>query len=754
MAKVGAAARCDNLLIELGVEELPPTTLQTLASAFAMEIVEGLRKAGLVGETAGEYRYFATPRRLAVWVKGVAAQQPSRIQERRGPSLQSAVDQHGKPSRAAMGFAKSCGVRIAELATLENDKGAWLVYRQKIIGAKLSTIVSECLENSLRRLPIPKRMRWGAGDVEFIRPVHWLVVLHGTEVLKVGALNLRADRMTRGHRFHANAQLPIADADAYSKILESQGQVIADFAQRRNTIQTQIKRLETNPTLWKDTVASTKRDNARSQTHLPTAKMDDELLDLVTGLVEWPQAVLGGFDLKFLQLPHAVLVSAMRDHQKYFHLVDNAGRLLPAFITVSNLACKPNSKAYKRIKRGNERVLRARLADAEFFWNSDLKTPLSARVERLKDVLFHHKLGSLHEKMARVAPLAQFIAARIAEKLTPKQLKGEKLSTVQDASTYAARAAWLCKADLVTDMVGEFPDLQGIIGRHYAEQASEPPLVAHAIEQHYWPRQAGDELPQGVIAQSVAIADRLDSLVGMFASDEIPSGDKDPFALRRAALGVLRILIEQKLELDIVQLLHQSKKIYAESAASVKPNAEVVEQVFAFMLERLKFYYQSHGYRAVELASVIACKPTQPLDFSRRLQALRKFFTEQPIEATALAVANKRIANILKKANYEFGQTERAAPSVPVELPIAQKLTEIGEKVQQHFGKNDCHYDNNHYKVLAELSKLKQPIDDFFANTLVMHEDPEIRNSRLRLLSSFRQLFLKVADISHMPVED
>ena len=752
--KTGPAPRRSSLLVELGVEELPPAMLKTLAEAFAAGFVRQLTEAGVVdnqqvddpqannqqaknqqagnqpgNNQPGNYRYFATPRRLAVLVNAVAARQPDRVSERRGPSLQAARDERGRPSRAAEGFAKSCGVSVAQLDTLENDKGAWLVYRHKVAGANLAAIVTDCLEQSVRQLPMPKRMRWGEGRARFVRPLRWLLVLHGANLVKTEVLGLKAERFTRGHRFHAGGKLAVAGADEYAEVLESDGNVIADFERRRAVIKTQIERLANQA-------------DAR-------LVADDDLLELVTGMVEWPHALLGGFERRFLKIPPEVLVSSMRDHQKYFHLVDGKGKLLPAFIAVSNL----NSNSPARVLRGNERVLRARLADAEFFWNNDLKIPLEARVEDLRGVLFHHKLGSFHDKAARVVQLAELIA---------EQLKADV--------GMAGRAALLCKADLVTDMVGEFPELQGTIGRYYAQKAGaqktgaqkagEDKQVADAIEQHYWPRRrfdkyGGDKLPRSAVAQSVALADRLDSLTGMFAGGEIPSGDKDPFALRRAALGVLRILIEKQLDLDLCQLLQASRESYQNSGgAAVTPDAETVEQVFGFMLERLKAYYQPMGYSAAELAAVMACRPSKPLDFDRRLKALSRFFKNRPEAADSLAAANKRIARILSKAGLSESELNKASPEPPqydeslfrhkAETELARQLDKIGARARA------CFSDNRYDSGFVALSALRQPVDSFFDEVLVMDEDAALRKNRLALLHCIRRLFLGVADISFM----
>ena len=698
------------LLVEIGTEELPPQSLQALARAFAGGLAKALAAAGVLEDGADGVRHFATPRRLAALIDGVAARQPARVSERKGPSLAAAFDAHGKPSRAAEGFARSCGVSVAQLAKMETDKGAWLVHRQRLPGAPLAAVVTECLAESLRHLPIAKRMRWGDGETEFVRPAHWLLALHGSRVVATEALGLKAGRHTRGHRFHANRRIAIADAADYARALETEGKVIADFDQRRRVIQSQLSRLA-----------------ARAGAQTPH---DPALLDLVTGLVELPRALAGEFDRRFLKLPPEALVACMRDHQKFFPLTNDKGRLLPGFITVSNIA----SKARARVRRGNERVLRARLADAEFFWHSDLKTPLGARAEALKGVLFHHRLGSLHDKTARVVQLSRVIAEQLGADVRQ-----------------AGRAAGLCKADLVTDMVGEFPELQGVIGRRCAQKAGEERPVADAIEQHYLPRSAGAQLPRHPVAQSVALADRIDSLAGLFAGGEIPSGDKDPFALRRAALGVLRICIEKKLALDVRALLDASRRVYenADGGASVTPDDATVEQVFDFILERLKAYYQPLGYGAAEVASVLACRPPKPLDFDRRLKALSRFFKRRPEAAESLAAANKRISGILQRAAVDapLSRYDPALLRQPAERELARQLEHIGERAAACFAAN--RYDQG----FVALSQLKRPVDSFFDEVMVMDENPAVRANRLALLSRIRQLFLGVADISLMRPE-
>ena len=697
-----------NLLVEIGTEELPPRALQSLARAFADELARALAEEGMLGESGGAAApiWFATPRRLAVRIKHVAAAQPRRVMERRGPSLRAAYDAAGKPTRAALGFAKSCGVSMAKLQRVETEKGAWLVCRELRAGKKLAEVLSDCLAQALRRLPAPKRMRWGGGEVEFVRPAHWLLALHGARAVKAEALGLRAGRHTRGHRFHADRKLTVPDADAYEKLLEKKGMVIADFARRRAKIQTQL-------------AAIARKRRAR-------VADEDALLDLVAGMVEWPQTLAGEFDKRYLKLPPEALASVMRDHQKYFPLAAANGKLLPAFAFVANI----KSKSPKLVRQGNERVLRARLADAEFFLEKDLKVPLEKRREELKGILFHQKLGTVYDKSERIASLAGHIA--------------EELGADADCAKCAAE---LCKADLASEMVGEFPELQGVIGRYCAQKHAEEKVVADAIEQHHLPRHAGDKLPRGAIAQSVALADRLDSLIVLFAVGEIPSGDKDPFALRRAALGVLRIIIEMQLDIDVDQLLQMHLLSLFNAKGTSLRGEEDRNQLLDFMFDRLNAYYRPMGYRPEEIAAVRACRPHKPLDFDLRLKALSRFFKKQRAAAESLAAANKRIANILGKSEDVPENYDREKLIEKAELHLADNLEQTGAHAERCFAAGK--YDDG----LAALSKLRQPVDAFFDEVLVMAPDENLRKNRLALLRRIRNLFLAAADISHLRPE-
>lgn len=729
MAHAGKSpGRRRSLLIELGTEELPPKALKNLAQAFAKNLFNGLVESGIVEnqeDQSGQYTYYATPRRLVVWIKGVAPKQPDQTEQRKGPAVQVAFDPQGEPTAAAQGFAKSCGVPVSKLKRVKTDNGAWLVFEKRVKGKSLKVLVTQCLNDSIKALPIPKRMRWGNSEVEFVRPVHWLLALYGSDLIRTQALGLKANRFTRGHRFHCPGTLKIPSADRYLNTLKNNGFVIADYQARQSIIVKQATRLA-------------KKANAR-------VVIDEHVLDEVTGLVEWPVAALGEFDQKYLKLPREVLISTMVDHQKYFHVTNDKGKLMPLFVSVSNI----KSKTPKRVRQGNERVLRARLADAEFFWNTDQKIKLDARVDELKGVLFHNQLGTIYDKTIRIGNLASAIAAKLD--VDKKDVQ---------------RAAKLCKADLTTDMVAEFPQLQGTIGKYYAANQGESKQVADAIDGHYKPRYANDKLPSTALAQCVALADKIDSLVGIFATGEVPSGDKDRFALRRAALGVLRIIIERKLDLDLYELFSLAMKPYIQSTPTKSKNADsktsniskldtsesVIENVFEFTNERLKSYFQAQNFSAEQIASVQACKPTKPLDFANRLAAVNHFFRKQGAAAKALASANKRIANILSKADLDdaskfSGKFNIKLVTDPAETQLAKAVEAVSSEVNGYFKTHQ--YD----KGFDKLSTLKAPVDKFFDEVMVMHDDPAIKNNRLALLTKIRQLFLGVADISRIRIE-
>lgn len=687
-----------DLLIEIGTEELPPKALHKLSNAFKAGIEEGLEKAGLKHNNIQAY---ATPRRLAVLISDlVTAQEDSNV-ERRGPAVTAAFGEDGCPTPAATGFARSCGVEADQLETMETDKGAWLVFRSEQKGQSTAELVPAIVQHALDKLPIPKRMRWGNLDSEFVRPVHWLVLLFGDEVIDAEILSVKSGRETRGHRFHHPDTIYIGEPRAYQPLLESEGRVMADFAERREAIKGQVM----------EVAAKVKG----------TAVIDDALLDEVTGLVEWPVALLGNFDKEFLDMPSECLISAMKGHQKYFHVVDQKEQLMPHFITVSNI----ESSNPDVVRDGNERVIRPRLSDAEFFWTQDHKQKLADRIDSLKTVVFQNKLGTIYDKSQRVSQLAGFIASNI---------EGDK--------SLAERAALLAKCDLMSEMVGEFPELQGIMGRYYAEHDGEPANVAIALDEQYMPRFAGDDLPQSKTGQALAIAEKLDTLVGIFGIGQIPTGAKDPFALRRAALGALRIIIENNLELDLRDCLTTAASSYKD----IFKADEVVPAVFDFMMDRLRAYYHDSGVSHDTFESVLALNPSQPKDFNDRILAVTAF--RKLPEAESLAAANKRIQNILRQAaeNKEIipAKLDNKLLHESAEKLLAAQLEKTSKEVSPLFDKQD------YQPALIKLATLRQSVDSFFDAVMVMAEDKSVRSNRLALLKQLGDLFLQVADISRL----
>ena len=685
-----------DLLVELGTEELPPTALKQLGEQFALLMKTALTDAGLANDP--DCDWFATPRRLAVRVAAVAKRGADQVNERRGPALAAALDENGEPTPAAAGFARSCGVDVKQLETLETDKGKWLVQRAVLPGASATQLIGPCIQSALEKLPIPKRMRWGESTAEFVRPVHWLVVLHGKQIVPCQVLDITAGRNSCGHRFMGESDVCIPDACDYEKVLRTQGAVIADFATRSRLIEQQVSKLGTK---------------AGGQ-----AVIDAQLLDTVTALVEKPHALLGHFDPAYLKIPAEALVSSMRDHQKYFHVVDAKGALLPVFITVSNI----KSTAPGRVQAGNERVLNARLADARFFWESDNRQPLASRVEGLGEVLFHQALGSLGDKTRRLETLC----TKIAQALGVDE-------------TICTRAAHLCKADLVTGMVGEFPELQGIMGRYLARHDREPAAVARAIEEHYLPRQAGDSLPGSMPGCVLALADRVDSLVGLFVAAEEPTGEKDPYGLRRAALGVIRILIEKKLDLDIMALVDHAADAYAAGGHPASTHAKT--QCAVFIMERYRALYATLGFAQDEISAVLEAGASRPLDFDRRLKAVSQFRRHR--DAASLAAANKRIRNILRKSEQLI--VTKINPQLlvePAETALSQSLVETAGAIAPAVARGD------YSGALRTLAGLRPVVDCFFDQVMVMADDPALRANRLALLGQLSELFLTIADIS------
>jgi glycyl-tRNA synthetase beta chain len=688
-----------DLLIEIGTEELPPKALKRLSEAFGSGIAAGLKAAGL---THGELTLYASPRRLAVWVKGLIEAQADQVVERRGPALIAAFDENGCPSKAAEGFARSCGVAAVEdLDRIETDKGAWLLYRAEQPGRPTPHLIPDIVRTALDKLPIPKRMRWADLDAQFVRPVHWVVLLFGSEVIEAKILSVRAGRETRGHRFHHPQAMIITEPAAYAPLLETEGYVEADFAVRREAVRAQV--LEAGEKLG------------------GTVVIDDDLLDEVTAMVEWPSAVAGDFEARFLAVPAEALITTMKANQKYFHVVDANGKLMPHFITVANI----DSRNTDLVRAGNERVIRPRLSDAEFFWTQDRKHKLDVHTDSLKTIVFQNKLGSLYDKSARVAELAGYIA--------------DALGTCRE---WAERAAWLAKCDLMSEMVHEFPELQGIMGRYYAMHDGEPEAVALALDEQYLPRFAGDELPTTPTGQALAIADKLDTLVGIFGIQQPPTGSKDPFALRRAALGLLRIIIERQLPLDLPVLVQQAADALGERV-EVK---DVVTPVFDFMMDRLRAYYHDTGVAPDVFEAVLAQHPTQPVDFDRRVRAVTHFLTLP--EAESLASANKRISNILRQAG-EKGITvpdavEAATLAEPAEKTLAEHLAMLEAVVLPLFEARD------YEPALTRLADLRETVDHFFDEVMVMVDDTALRDNRLALLARLRNLFLCVADLSRL----
>ena len=686
-----------DFLVELGTEELPPKALKTLSDAFTQGIQKGLENAGIA---FGRVEAFAAPRRLAVRVRALGDAQPDKPVEKRGPAVKAAFDDSGNPTRALTGFATSLGITPDQLDTLETDKGAWVVYRTIEKGRPTVDLLPELVDQSLAALPIPKRMRWGAHRTEFVRPVHWAIMLFGNKVIDTPFMGLTPGNKTRGHRFHCPKSLIVPTPGDYEVVLKQEGYVIADFAERREQIRKGVTALA--------------RTEAAGQ-----AVIDEDLLDEVTALNEWPVPLMGRFEERFLDVPAEALISSMKEHQKYFHVVSSEGKVLPLFITVANL----ESKDPGQVISGNEKVIRPRLSDAAFFYETDRKTRLEDRIDRLKPIVFQEKLGSLYDKSVRVSALAEKIAGAIGSD-----------------PVLAKRAAMLAKTDLVTEMVLEFTDLQGIMGDYYAANDGENPDVASALNEQYMPRFAGDDLPRTLTGCTLAIADRLDSLVGLFGINQPPSGTRDPFALRRASLGVLRIIIERELPLDLQTCCEWATENFA-----VLTEEDTASTVVDYMLERFRAHYEEQGINAEVYLAVHARRPTQPLDFDRRVRAVENF--RQLPEAQALAGANKRVSNILtKQGGDSIGETiDDSLLQDPAEKTLAEQIRQQAETVIPMFEKGD------YAAALSSLANLREPVDRFFEEVMVMAEDDATRNNRLAMLNSLRNLFLRVADISVLP---
>jgi glycyl-tRNA synthetase beta chain len=689
-----------DLLVEIGTEELPPKALRGLMDAFATNLERALDDARLAH---GELHAYASPRRLAVVVESLARGQEDRHASQKGPPVSVAFDDSGKALPPATAFAKKCGVKVADLGRMKTDKGEWLTADTTEAGKPAADLLPELIEKALAELPIPRRMRWGAGDAEFVRPVHWVVLLHGSKLIEGSVMGIPTGKKSMGHRFHSKGPVTINKPAEYLEKLEQTGHVIADFAARRKIVQRGVEKLA---------------KKAKG------AIVDGEsLYDEVTALVEWPVPMLGSFDEEFLQLPPEVVVSTLTGHQRYFPVADASGKLLPRFVTVANL----ESSEPQKVRDGNERVIRPRLADAAFFWNNDRKRALATRQEALRDVVYQRGLGSLHDKSNRTSALACWIAAQLDI----------------DSDT-VERAAMLCKCDLITGMVGEFPDLQGTMGCYYAKSDGETDAVATAIGEHYKPRFAGDSLPASQAGLVLAVADRLDTLAGVFTIGKKPSGNRDPFGLRRAALGIIRMLIERDLDLDIKAMI--AKAVELQPTAKSDGN-ELPAELYGFITDRLRRYFldRDPGLDTETFDAVMARQPRSLVDFERRLQAVQAFL--QLDEAQSLASANKRIANILRQAGAtETAEIKQKLLEDGAESSLYEALTAASDTVRPLLN------DRRYTEALQELASLRGPVDRFFDDVMVMVDNDATKNNRLALLGELRALFLDVADISRLSI--
>jgi glycyl-tRNA synthetase beta chain len=689
-----------DFLVEIGTEELPPKALKELLKSFSATIYRELETAGFSYDKKVS-QIFASPRRLVARVVDLAATQPDRAVEKLGPFVAQAFASDGKPTPAAAGFAKSNGVELEQLERVPSEKGERLVFRALEKGRSANELLPAIIEKALQELPIPKRMRWGSSRVEFVRPVHWLVMLYGNDVVDCEILGQRAGRITRGHRFHAPGELNIATPADYQLLLRNH-YVEVCFKLRRNKIVAQVEKIAADLG--------------------GKAVIDRDLLDEVTALVEWPVALAGKFESRFLQVPQEALISSMSEHQKYFHVVDASGKLMPHFITVANI----ESKDPAQVIDGNERVIRPRLSDAAFFYQTDLKTPLVALREKLKTVLFQAQLGTLHDKTERVAKLAAHIAGKIGS-----------------STAWAERAGQLSKCDLLSNMVQEFDSMQGIAGSYYARHDNEPDEVAAALREQYLPKFAGDAVPETLTGCAVALADRLDTLVGIFGIGQIPTGSKDPFALRRASIGVLNIIIKRELDLDLRDLIAFAQNGFG----SVIKFSDNESKVLEYMVERFRAIYLEDNIATETFNAVVTKQLTVPLDIHKRVLAVHSF--AQLPEAVSLAAANKRVSNILSKSAGDFAHfaINPALLQEVAEKNLAQALQDKAAVVAPLFATRD------YTATLASLASLREPVDAFFDQVMVMAEEEKLRNNRLALLSQLSALFLQVADISQLVPE-
>ncbi|MGI2261322.1 glycine--tRNA ligase subunit beta [Shewanella sp. GXUN23E] len=682
-----------NLLIEIGTEELPPKALRTLAESFLANFTEELNKADLAFEKS---LWFAAPRRLALKIDGLAVAQQDKVVEKRGPAVSSAFDAEGKPTKAAEGWARGNGITVDQAERLATDKGEWLVYRAKVEGVQTKTLVPAMAQRALDKLPIPKPMRWGANKTQFIRPVHTVTMLMGDELIAGELLGIESARTVRGHRFMGESSFELDHADNYLAALLERGKVMADYEARKAII---------------------KADALKAAEQIGgIPNIEEDLLEEVTSLVEWPVVLTASFEDKFLAVPAEALVYTMKGDQKYFPVFDTAGKLLPNFIFVSNIV----SKDPQQIISGNEKVVRPRLADAEFFFNTDKKQTLESRLASLETVVFQQKLGTLKARVERISKLAGFIAAGID-------------ANIADAE----RAGLLSKCDLMTNMVMEFTDTQGTMGMHYARLDGETEAVAMALEEQYKPKFSGDTVPTAGVSCAVALAEKLDTLTGIFGIGQAPKGAADPFALRRAAIGVLRIIVENKLPLDLVELIAKGIELHGDNLT----NANAGEEVLEFLMARFRAWYQDKGISTDVILAVLARRPTRPADFDARILAVAHFRTMD--EALALAAANKRVSNILAKVEGELPtEIKPQLLTEAAEQALAAKLAELQPQLAPLFAAGE------YQQALTLLASLRNAVDAFFEDVMVMADDMALRNNRLALLNQLREQFLHVADIS------
>ncbi|EGQ9631102.1 glycine--tRNA ligase subunit beta [Vibrio cholerae] len=679
-------------LIELGTEELPPKQLRTLAEAFAANFAAELAAADIAHEGV---TWFATPRRLALKVANLAESQPDRVVEKRGPAVNVAFDADGKPTKAAEGWARGNGITVEQAERLVTDKGEWLLFKEQVQGQQTASVVVDMAAKALANLPIAKPMRWGDKETQFIRPVKTLTILFGSELIQGEILGVKSDRIVRGHRFMGEPEFTIESAEQYPAILEERGKVIADYATRKAMI--------------------IEGSQQAAQQLGGIADLEDALVEEVTSLVEWPVVMTAKFEEKFLKVPAEALVYTMKGDQKYFPVYDSSKKLLPNFIFVSNI----ESKEPRHIVEGNEKVVRPRLADAEFFFNTDRKRPLVDRLPLLENAIFQQQLGTIKDKTDRITELAGYIAEQIGADVEKSK-----------------RAGLLAKCDLMTSMVFEFTDTQGVMGMHYARHDGEAEEVAVALNEQYMPRFAGDELPSRGVSAAVAMADKLDTIVGIFGIGQAPKGS-DPFALRRASLGVLRILVEYGYQLDLVDLIAKAKSLFGNRLT----NANVEQEVIEFMLGRFPTWYQDAGFSIDIIQAVLARNPTKPADFDQRVKAVSHFRALE--EAEALAAANKRVGNILAKYDGELGEEiDLALLQEDAEKALAEAVEIMAEALEPAFATG------NYQEALSKLAGLRAPVDAFFDNVMVMADDEALKKNRLTLLNKLRNLFLQIADIS------